>query len=231
LSTAINFFDSYALNMEKKYIEDPDFRERFRIWTHLIDKYAIGSVSAIDIGCGAGVFSLYMAKKGINTIGIDGAESMIRTCNYNKEKLCLEKVQFVQAEIPFLPGLEINAADMIICSSVLEYITPFRETISLFARLLKKNGILILSLPNGDSYYRKYEKLKFKFTGKPHYYKHVKNLLLITQLTKTMDEFGFIPLEVHYYANNNRLSKILSKLHFSQIRYNNLFVVVLQKRT
>jgi SAM-dependent methyltransferase len=63
----------------------------------------------------------------------------------------------IVADLPIIP-LEDNSIDVIICTEVIEYIYDYKKLLNEMNRVLKKDGILILSLPflytlhNDDKY-------------------------------------------------------------------------------
>ncbi len=50
------------------------------------------------------------------------------------------------ADLPNIP-LEDESIDIVVCTEVIEYVYDYQKTLSEINRILKKNGILILSLP------------------------------------------------------------------------------------
>lgn len=63
--------------------------------------------------------------------------------------------------------------DLVICSSVLEYVRDYRAELANFARLLRPAGRLLVSMPNRASRYRLAETLVYAVTGRPRYRRHV----------------------------------------------------------
>ena len=59
----------------------------------------------------------------------------------------LDNVRFVQGRLPNLDEHDLAGADLIICSSVLEYVEDIDSALSLLAHLLRPGGTLLLSLP------------------------------------------------------------------------------------
>src|SRR5262249_33694444 len=121
---AVQYFTSEANSFAASYRHAEDFQERFRIWTELIDRYARRAIanSCIDIGCGPGMLSFYAAERGLETIGIDASAKMLELGESEKRRRRLDNLQFCQLALPFAGCSSLDPADIILCSSVLEYV-------------------------------------------------------------------------------------------------------------
>lgn len=114
-------------------------RPRLRV-INLISKYLKGKI--LDAGCADGRNTAGFK----NVIGIDidknqleiAKEKGLRCYQMNLEK----RLRFKDGEF-----------DTIICVHVLEHLRSPFETVQEFKRILKKNGTLIIALPNSDSIY------------------------------------------------------------------------------
>jgi SAM-dependent methyltransferase len=89
--------------------------------------------SVLDVGCGNGIISLQLGQDGFNIKGIDVSEKAI------------EKAK---ATNPF-PNVKFEVADAIICSEVLEHLNQPGRLLKELLPILKDNGILIVTVPNG----------------------------------------------------------------------------------
>lgn len=223
---AIFFHTINASKFDNNYHHNKSFIERFTIWTKLIDKYNFNNKRIIDIGCGSGVLSFYLATKDNTVIGIDGSKKMIELC---REKLDPKNtnLSFIQKTIPFNPK-KLIPFDGIICSSVLEYIKDVDATLDLFNELLIETGTLMVSVPNNLSLSRILEKLLFKIIKRPRYYKYVYNLYSFNKFKFLLKEKGFKVKEVSYYGRSTSLLDYFSFIKSSKY-FNNLFVCVCTK--
>jgi 2-polyprenyl-3-methyl-5-hydroxy-6-metoxy-1,4-benzoquinol methylase len=164
----------------------------------------------LDLGCGSGIFSQYLAQKGSTVLGIDGSEKMIDLCKKSNIPT-LSNLNYQLETLPFEDDfLESNQFDTIISSSVIEYIEQDTLLLQQIYYLLKPKGIIIISFPNERSIYRKTERLFFKMTGKPAYYKFVKRLYVEELITQKLNLMGFEQEEVKYYPNRNIVLKTLN---------------------
>lgn len=97
----------------------------------------------LDIGCGTGEFLGICKKSGWSAIGV---EPGIAARKYAEEKHGL----FIY---PTIDSIEKNSDhfDVITMWHVLEHVPDLNETIILLKQLLKKDGTLLVALPNCDS--------------------------------------------------------------------------------
>jgi 2-polyprenyl-6-hydroxyphenyl methylase/3-demethylubiquinone-9 3-methyltransferase len=220
---AIEWHTEIALNFDEKYKIRRNFIERFNVWKCYIDRYSNPGKTVFDIGCGSGIFSFYLAKKNRTVIGIDGSLEMLKICQTKKSDLSQNNISFLNCPIDSLQHILTNKADLIICSSVLEYLDNLDSYFKLLSSLLNKGGVLIFSLPNKSSIYRRVEPFIFKITGRPKYYQYVKNVCTLENTISMIRKYNFQFLASSYYANS-LLSPVFRKLHLSKFS-DNLFVV------
>jgi 2-polyprenyl-6-hydroxyphenyl methylase/3-demethylubiquinone-9 3-methyltransferase len=225
----IDFFSNRANEFHSHYEMEDNFRERWRIWKELLDRHAVAGKLAIDMGCGSGVFAFYMAELGLEVTGVDASGSMIALCENRSAELALDKLRFVRAELPFVEGVRFEKADLIVCSSVLEYIQDFEETLALFTELLKTRGTLLLSLPNALCPNRLYQRLKFRLVGKPEIYKYIKNFVTPRGIESLLKELGLRMIEIQFYDHPFRVSRLCRTLKLPPSITEDLFVAVFVK--
>ena len=104
--------------------------------------------NAIDIGCGGGRYSKYLANKGITTIAIDKNTEMFKYCKDEN----LKNVTFKYGKMDEIKE-DDNKFDLALSIGVIhnsksldEYINSFKE----IYRILKNNGFAIISIFTND---------------------------------------------------------------------------------
>ena len=110
----------------------------------------------LDAGCGIGLYSLTLAKRGYKVHGIDADKEKISSAKKLAYSLNIDTVSFDTSDICQLP-IEDETYDRIICSDVIEHIKDDDVAVSELARVLKKRGILVLSVPSVMSVSKKME--------------------------------------------------------------------------
>ncbi len=228
-SSAVDWHSRIAENFDDGYKLKPMFKERFAIWNALIEKYISKDNKVLDIGCGSGVFTFIAAKKSASVTGLDGSSGMLKICEQKKAAEKVENVNFIECNIENITSVTTEKYDVVICSSVIEYLEHPEAFFKDVATILKPEGYFIFSLPNEQSFYRKIEKLSFRFLKKPSYYKYVKHLFKLKNVEKNIDSEGFMLQEATFYGKVPFLSFFLRKLKLSRFS-DTLFVIVAQKK-
>ena len=226
VNAAIDFHDQIAEKFDRNYELSVAFLERVQVWTTLFDRYVSPSASVIDFGCGSGIFSHYLAEKGCSVTGIDGSGAMIALCHHKKT---LANMRYVQQVLPLPNEHDYAPPDVIIMSSLLEYMDDIPQMLGQTYDLLKPNGLLLVSMPNQVSSYRRIERLLFRLTGWPRYVAYVRHYSTETAFAQQLSALGFDMLETTYFSSHDPISRLL-KPFLSQKHVNSLFVGVFQKR-
>ncbi|NTU49865.1 MAG: class I SAM-dependent methyltransferase, partial [Desulfobulbaceae bacterium] len=190
-SNAARWFSDTAEDFASKYEHKTSFRERFDIWTRAIDACSSPENQVLDVGCGNGVFAFYAAEKNESVIGVDGGDEMIRLCDQRMSDLGVKNIAFLKQDINDLDQLDLPRADIVICSSVLEYLSSVDRSIKCLADLTRPGGILILSMPNKSSLFRKVEPILFRLIGRPYYYRFVKSIISDGELLEKLAATGY----------------------------------------
>lgn len=170
--------------------------ERLRIRTVLSHIPVITHTrgNALDIGCSFGVLAFELSKNGYNVIGVDVNPESISLANEIRCMLKNQNITFLLED--FLQNkFQKNSFDVITLIEVLEHIKEDSEVIKKIFKILKKNGVFIVSVPyskeTGDlespvlavkTWYGKYVEI-----GVPgeHHYRHGYNLLRLSSLLKS----------------------------------------------
>lgn len=157
------FFDVEASRFDSQYDSHPEFAERRQVWSRRIGEHASRlsehSVT-VDVGCGPGRLSLLVAERGYRCIGLDESVEMVRLAVRSAQEAGLDDLlEFRQQALPFDDPSLRGRASLVLCSSVLEYVSEPDASLASLASLLCDDGVLLLSLPNGRSRYRRFERL------------------------------------------------------------------------
>ncbi len=226
---AVNHFSGYVSQFHAHYQDRPDFQERLDVWRELLDKYRVPRGLSIDMGCGTGVLSFELANRGGSVVGVDGAPEMVKFCEAQRSERGLDNIRFIEARLPSVDESDLTNADLIISSSVVEYVEDFDAVLALFSRLLGPRGTLILSMPNVFCINRVYERLKYKLTGEPHIYRHIRHFSSPRRLQMRTGPLGLGLEEVRYYAHFTRLARLTRRMRLPLSFTEDLFVAVLTK--
>lgn len=224
-TAAIDFHGEIAQQFDRRYESSIAFLERFRVWTNLLDQYVNPIDRVLDLGCGSGIFSNYLAEIGCIVTGIDGSEAMIALCN---QKKTVVNVRYIVQSLPLPNPMKYARQDVVIMSSLLEYMDDMGQMLQQVRDLLKPNGLLIVSIPNQLSLYRRLERRLFRLTGWPAYFAHIRNSSTEATFARHLSEVGFDKIETTFFSSHDPISRLL-KPFLARQYVNNLFVGVYRK--
>ena len=115
--------------------------EDYRKYINKILKYLKKGATILDVGCGVGQVSNFLASKGYEVIGIDLSPLFV------KEAKKTGKAKFKAMDSTDLIFKD-NTFDSIISAETLEHIPNPEKALKELCRVLKKSGILVLRYPN-----------------------------------------------------------------------------------
>ena len=100
-------------------------------------------VNVLDAGCGVGeIMTLLTEQCACHCAGMDIAPSAVAAV----QKKGMPAKVGILPEVPF----EDASFDVLLCTEVLEHVTDAGTAVKNFRRVLKQEGLLILTVPDGD---------------------------------------------------------------------------------
>jgi len=128
----------------------PKINEGEVVWAEHYARYILSSFFikgkvVLDVACGSGYGSFYLAEKGAKKVfGIDNSEETIK---YAKRTYPHPKVEYSVGDALDLklPG---NSIDVVVSFETIEHVPDHRRFLGEVKRVLKKDGLLIISTPN-----------------------------------------------------------------------------------
>ena len=167
----------------------------------LVESSVIPPGKALDIGCGEGFYSIYLALKGFDVFGIDLSEHAIKLAIRNGEQASVN-VRFQAMDIADLSKMDA-CFDFILEWSILHHIEPGLRSdyVRNIASLVNKNGRYLSVCFNDESQDTQGKKHKFSISpvGTKLYYtsqEQIKELfeqhfdVVELRLTKILGRFG-----------------------------------------
>jgi 2-polyprenyl-3-methyl-5-hydroxy-6-metoxy-1,4-benzoquinol methylase len=109
----------------------------------------------LDAGCGTGTLARWLATRGCSVIGVDAASEMVAAAQSVPSENSSERLSFVRVQTIARLELDDRSLDGILCSSVLEYVPDPSACLAEFARVLRPEGLLLVSVPNRNSLVRR----------------------------------------------------------------------------
>ncbi|HLC78094.1 MAG TPA: class I SAM-dependent methyltransferase [Candidatus Nanoarchaeia archaeon] len=99
----------------------------------------------LEIGCGGAQCGVAMAKQGAKVIGIDISEEQLKFAKELSKKNKVN-IQFYQGDIKKLSQIKSNSQDIVFTAFALHYVADLHSCFKEVYRVLKKNGLFVLSL-------------------------------------------------------------------------------------
>lgn len=205
----VSFYSQVAPEFHASYQSDPNRLERMRVWSQFLDRYAQGTRFAYDIGCGSGVLACELARRGIETIGIDGAAGMLEIAQRTAGSQGLHNVSFREHRLPLADTTGLRRASLVISSSAIEYLDSIPEALRFLRALLEDGGTVIFSVSNADSLSRKLVRSIHHFTGRPRYLKFLRHFMSVAELRSAVQAAGLNFIEYAYFGQADRINRVL----------------------
>lgn len=130
----------------------------------LINSQSLETKTLLDVGCGTGDFLELAKQNNWNVFGIEP--------NLKARTIANKKTNNSVYKTEHLLELKSNSFDVITLWHVLEHLPNLNEHISIFKKLLKPNGTLIIAVPNYKSYDANYYKNFWAAFDVPRHFWH-----------------------------------------------------------
>lgn len=106
--------------------------------------------SVLDVGCGGGILSEAMARRGADVTGLDLSQDAIAAAKQHALETGVEVV-YQQRDVESLAGESPGAFDRVTCLEMLEHVPEPGAVVAACARLLRPGGDLIVSTINRNT--------------------------------------------------------------------------------
>jgi SAM-dependent methyltransferase len=126
---------------------------RGSIWYEHWHRYAfvasiVRGLRVLDAACGEGYGSFLLAHTAAQVTGIDISADAV---THARERYPSGNLTFVQGSVTKLP-LPDACVDVVVSFETIEHLSPQREMLAEFRRVLKPSGLLVISSPNRPVY-------------------------------------------------------------------------------
>lgn len=140
-----------------------DIRIRFE---KMVQNTVNGKINFLDIGCGEGHALIEAIQRHYNTFGIDISDN--RMDRAKEKDITFSLGNLLSANYPE------NFFDCIHMDSVLEHLTNPVDYLKELNRIMQKNAVIYIGVPNEDSLFDNFRQLVFKFIGKSEFSAKIK---------------------------------------------------------
>jgi 2-polyprenyl-3-methyl-5-hydroxy-6-metoxy-1,4-benzoquinol methylase len=228
MNDAVNWHQAIAPRFAGRYADGKRFRERFEVWHDLIEHYCAPISTALDLGCGSGVFSELLASRARKVVAIDGSPAMLDIARRAIRDKGLANIELMEARLEDFGAKVKEGFDLVVCSSVIEYLEHPEEFLKTCRSKLNGGGYLLISMPNGSSVYRYLERVLYALSGYPKYYRFVKRVETPEVSARRLEEAGFTLVESRFFSAAPGISSLFRGLGGS--RYSDTLVVFVARK-
>jgi len=116
-------------------------------FARLLDAAVAPDARIVEIGCGTGQMSLYLAKGDRIVIGADLTRASLLLAADAARRFGIEGVSFIETDLT-QPALRPGSFDVVYCSGVLHHTPDPRASFARIAQLARPGGIIVLGLYN-----------------------------------------------------------------------------------
>lgn len=128
-------------------IESLRARAERSTFARLLDSAIADDANVLEIGCGTGQMSLYLAHADRLVVGADLAGASLRLGAAAARRFGLDRVQFVETDL-HRPGLRAGAFDVVYASGVLHHTSNPRLSFARIVQLARPGGMIVIGLYN-----------------------------------------------------------------------------------
>ncbi len=105
----------------------------------------------LDVGCGGGILSDSMARKGAEVTGIDLATKALRVARLHALEAQTPRIQYREITVEALAEEAPASFDAVTCMEMLEHVPDPQSVVSACARLVKPRGWVFFSTINRNA--------------------------------------------------------------------------------
>jgi SAM-dependent methyltransferase len=116
-------------------------------FVRLLDRAIAGDARIVEVGCGTGQMSLYLARADRLVVAADVARASLRLGAAAARRFGVDRVQFVETDL-HRPGLRPSAFDVVYSSGVLHHTPDPRAAFARVARLVRPGGVMVVGVYN-----------------------------------------------------------------------------------
>ena len=195
-----SYFDQVALSFAE-FSETPLYDQRVRAFLEQaeVDRPTDRRPRCLDIGCGPGGLSVAFANHGFEVLGVDASAQMLDRAQRAAASAHLPiSLRQIDLSVDF-PVLDFSP-ELIVCSSVLEYLERPADVVRRAARVLAPGGLFLVSVPNHESLVRRVEQARYALRGRGSYVDQQRSSMTYKELISTGEAAGLHRLATRHFS-------------------------------
>lgn len=137
-----------GVRIQKRIVGRKNFT--YRLVLDYLEPYLVRQKRVLDVGCGVGTLSFYLANKGNDVTGVDISLNAVKVCRINAKKLGLKRgIRFKVGD--FLKTKIKGFFDLTLCIEVLEHLVNDKLAVKKIFNSLINGGVAIITVPSQNA--------------------------------------------------------------------------------
>jgi 2-polyprenyl-6-hydroxyphenyl methylase/3-demethylubiquinone-9 3-methyltransferase len=136
--TTREYFDTLAGEWGECYRRSRLFRQRYRVFESVLEHIGQTGATALDYGCGSGMLTELLCRYFTDVVATDLSDEMLTQTR--KRYARVENVHVLE-----MTSLNSQQFDLILCSSVIEYVNDPVDFLVSLSRRLQPGGVLLIT--------------------------------------------------------------------------------------
>jgi 2-polyprenyl-3-methyl-5-hydroxy-6-metoxy-1,4-benzoquinol methylase len=158
-SRVADFWDQESKDWGQKYGRRSSYYYRCKTFHEFFLATKLARASILDYGCGSGDITFPMLQDGHRVTGVDIARGMVTKATERAAQAGFAATaSYHHVDDMALSAIPPGTFDVVVCSSVLEYVDDDQSLLRMFRELLRDGGFLLVSVPDRRSLYCKLDK-------------------------------------------------------------------------
>ena len=197
----VDFYDNYLDSLKVE-------NNRHRWVKNSIDKYIPRFSKVLDVGCGTGITSRYLAKNDRDVVAIDVSPKLIEYAKSMNSHF--GKVEYLVGDISTFTGY--GNFDAILLVDVLEHILAesLPNTFDVLKKVSNKSTKIYLNIPS-------FEILTWLWENKPDNRQIVDNPIETGEILRMFSEIGFVPWYMQLYWGHYQEYLFITKDQYNDV--------------